>query len=710
MTEEQKNIDFAECLGSILEDAASAYPADHEELFRDSKRITLQSRSRGLPFFTIDLPEVGKRFDASLSSGRLNLANLPHTRGKKRGSIIPKLFLGLWKRIFDQDGLLLDDADPSAIFFLRQLFYVAKKVELECSPKYLFDTTREFFHVEANLPSVDPFWDDNSPIHRSVLGDLSDRQVRRDVCEPVIPGLDDTGTIVPSQLLETCQKVSDRIASSFGLIHPEDLIPRHGPGVVSDRKGKKFDKYEFLYWSDSLQDLFPFDMFGQLNMSENLTDSLPTGYPIFRDWHSKLVAVPKTQKGPRLIAAEPHSNQWIQQSIARWIRWKSADTLTGVMVDFFDQEPSRVAAVEASRTGLRSTIDLKSASDRLTPWLIQRVFRSNPGLVDMFRACRTKYMLNPLDKKYPTLTKLKKFATQGSALTFPLQSIVFSTLCLGVAKHLNPRRGLRSLAREIRVFGDDLIVPSSWVPTVKLLLEALWLKVNTTKTHSVGKFRESCGMDAFRGYDVTPAYVTSLQTKALDARLLQGAIDIQNHFYLKGLWHAASHLHQTVPQVRKFPVVSPEARVPGLITLSKKGSYYVETNNLGRKLRSRDIGSSRFSQTLQRVEVRLPIFRERGLSVLCNLPSAFRPLHEAEQRDLLYSRAEGGNILSGPLSEFILQSYEFAADEFRFRHPCLEETDGSQNQVLGKAAGIVTNRWVPEWDAGEAFHFGRRVA
>jgi hypothetical protein len=602
--------------------------------------------------------------------------------------VIPKLFWGFWNRIFDNDGLLREEPDPNSILFLRQLLYVAKKVELECSPKYLFDTTKEFFHVESTLPIPTPIWECSDRFNRDLCGSFPElfNGHRNNLLD--FPDGMGSVSVDTLALLETVQQTADRIASSFGLIHPEDLLPRHGPGVVSDRRGEG-DKFEFPLWSSTLLELFPYDTFGQLNVSDGLENSLPIHYPPEMEWYSRLIAVPKTQKGPRLIAAEPTCNQWIQQAIARWLRIGSRGTLIGTMVDFFDQTPSREAALAASITGSRSTIDLKSASDRLTCTVIQRIFRSNPGILDMLRACRTRYMQNTLDRKFPSLLKLRKFATQGSALTFPIQSIVFSILALGVGKHLEPRRSHRSLAKEVRVFGDDIIVPSTWVPTLKSLLERLWLKVNPAKTHSTGRFRESCGLDAFGGYDVTPAYVRSLRANALDARLLNGAIDTQNNFYLKGFWRAASFLIRTVPQIRKFPVVPLDARVPGLVIFNKKGLNYEGLYPL------------RFAQSLQRDEILLPVFRTRSENRfgenqgLSRRTSVFRFLHGSFERDF---RDESRQVYI-PASDIRPRIHQSIGEgrNNAFLHQ-VRPAKGQASETLVVRPAVVRRTWVPLWD------------
>jgi hypothetical protein len=96
------------------------------------------------------------------------------------------------------------------------------------------------------------------------------------------------------------------------------------------------------------------------------------------------------------------------------------------------------------------------------------------------------------------------------------------------------------------VYGDDIIVPVDWLGTVKRLFEGLFLRINTTKTHSQGKFRESCGMDAWDGYDVTVPHVLRFIGQGKHRPTPQ-VIEASNNFFSKGLWHASEYLRSTVP-------------------------------------------------------------------------------------------------------------------------------------------------------------------
>lgn len=568
------------------------YPADHLEAKRDSKRLALELRSRGQAFFTLDLPAIGKALDASLSGGRLAFTRLPGMAGRHKGSPVPRLFWGLWNRLFDRSGTLREDIDPDAVKLLRTLLYAGKKLNVDCKPKRLYEAVKEYFDVDYSLPpSLAPLLWDEPGVHFD--SDYLPTLLRAFGGEPDLwsdaasdPAGDAErfvavkgtrlsrkrgvlGLVACDEVLAHIQRVAGRVGGSLGFFDPDSLQGKHGPGAVSEKPVGR-NKYAFPTWSSRLEEFFPWDYHGVTTVDNFLENSLPISdlVPRFEESASKLCAVPKTQKGPRLIASEPVANQWIQQGLASEVTIRISRTLLRHSVTIRDQNPSREDALSASRHGRRATIDLSSASDRLSLRLVECIFRSNISLLKLMASCRTRFLRNPIDKKMPSHLRLRKFASMGSALTFPIQSIVFAVLSLGIGSYLHPRKSLASLAREVRVYGDDIIVPVDWVPLLRVVFSQLGLKVNDSKTFTEGNFRESCGMDAFRGSDVTPAYIR-WPTAELNHRSAIGYVACSNNFFLKGFWHTAAYLDEAADWVRKLPVVDASAVVFGRVSFCK---------------------------------------------------------------------------------------------------------------------------------------------
>lgn len=90
----------------LLEDARRAYPELRGEFLKDKERIALCYRNRGLAFFTLDLPSLDPVLLAGLESGRLMLGGPLTSRVSPRIKV-PKLFRGLWLRVFGKDSCLL---------------------------------------------------------------------------------------------------------------------------------------------------------------------------------------------------------------------------------------------------------------------------------------------------------------------------------------------------------------------------------------------------------------------------------------------------------------------------------------------------------------------------------------------------------------------------------------------------------------------------
>lgn len=583
------NIDMVECYQQIFNDWLTIHPEDRSETVRDHKRIALEYRSRGLSFFTIDLPAIAKYLYKAIDEERISPKGLPHTRGFSKGTSIPRLFRGFWLRIFGIDGRLREDADPDAIAYLSTLYVLFKKLDVPCAPKYVTKTIQEFIRDDEALPAPSEAWNSGfSGTSRAGLGHLLDfgRIAVPDNPEsPILLG----GHSDDFDLLSTCQRVADELSAELSYLEDSEILPKHGPGKVGDKPLGDY-KYNFPSWSPSLEVLLPYHVWGTHSLDAFLVRSEPLLHPPLVEGISRLAAVPKTQTAPRLIASEPTCNQWIQQGVSNALRKKVARSRLGRCIDFFDQLPSQLGALEASRNGKRATVDLRSASDRLSCALVQRVFRSNFRLLELMYASRTRFTDIPpsLVKTDQLATlqpgklsggrvdtgrrverdsfrvKLNKYASMGSALTFPVQSIVFAILAIGYGS-FHTRRSVSHCSGLVRVFGDDIIIPSEWVEGFSRLLRTLFLNVNSAKTFSHGKFRESCGMHAFRGFDVTPGYINS-PSSALNTRSALGYFDSVNNLFLKGYWHLSSYLEKTAQWGGKLPVVNCRSRAYGWVS------------------------------------------------------------------------------------------------------------------------------------------------
>jgi hypothetical protein len=322
------------------------------------------------------------------------------------------------------------------------------------------------------------------------------------------------------------------------------LVPKHGPGAIAEGR---VDKYDFTTWSPKLQAAFPWDWYGAGSLDQ---------VPDYREemTPSRLEQVPKTLKGPRLICVEPASNQWMQQAIRRFLEERIGSTPLGRSIDFRSQERSREWALEGSYSGQYATLDLSDASDRLSYRLVQYLFGSHRDLLQAMDAVRTEYVQLPDWHPY-RYVKLRKFATMGSALTFPVQSICFTILSVWALRLVEGRwnnwHNWESDFDRVRVFGDDIIVPTHAARATKLVLHECGLLVNDRKSFAGSNFRESCGCDAFKGVDVTPARYRKPYSG--DGPSTAALVEFSNNLHLKGWWKLANYvLTWLPPQERKL--------------------------------------------------------------------------------------------------------------------------------------------------------------
>lgn len=540
----------------LVMDAAYTFPSLLVEFERDLIRLQNLAEQRGLHFYMVDLPAAAKHLDRCLDAGKYSRSGLPCLKGVSKRIVIPKLFRGLYLLVFREDGCLKDDPSTEAIFFLRQILCFAKKTSIDCSQEAKDREVQDFVTVDTGLPEPTKFWEFPT-------------------CSPPDEGgfttifkEDTDGTM--SSVLRTLDTVSGVLTSTLGPYRLQDWKFRHGPGAVADAPFGA-NKYCWRNWSERLESAFPIADCGFHSYAVWADHASDSGVGSV-DPASRLICVPKTIERPRLIAAEPSEHQWCQQNIWHYFCSGVRDSWIDGFVRFRDQTLNQDLCISGSRSGELATLDLSSASDRVTCQAVSCLFRCNPHLLRSLAACRTRYVDLPNGKRHT----LRKFATMGNAVTFPVQSLLFLSVCLSavlVKRGLKPTLGnIKSLEGQVAVFGDDLIIPSDCRELVIQTLEHLLFKINVHKSFWNGKFRESCGVDSFAGTPVTPVYWKGLMTGKPESVAM--TVAVHNNLVSRFLMNTARYIASTLRGLGIIHVAA-DSGVFGLHTRTRPpiGSY-----------------------------------------------------------------------------------------------------------------------------------------
>lgn len=491
-------------------------------------RITILSRyeKEGESFLGITLPTFSEWLEESLHIGRVATSIFARFRKRpKQKSVLPCFLHGLTCRIFDsKTGELLEHPDPLSVEFIRKICRFAGKVFKVCDPERDFKAKNAFKVTDDSLRRLPKF--------------SQDKVLALDyICRRFLPKLE----------LAFARAIDD-----------ESILPKHGPGATADKawaNGKYKGREFYKRWDDlfSWEHLYGFSTIHQSNREVTMPkNELPV----------KVVSVPKTMKTSRIICVEPTAMQYAQQlTMARLI---DAFRRVGLYrhMNFYDQSLNQEAARIGSIDGSLATIDLSEASDRVSVKLVSLVFRHSPMLKRHLFGCRSTRAVMQDGR----LVHLRKYASMGSALTFPVEAFCFLTICLAAIcdeRKVFNRKGIpKSLAafenarKGVLVFGDDIVVPSDCIVKVTTYLEAFGLKVNSKKTFFKGSFRESCGHDYFNGHLVTPVYLRRDPPKShRDADRFVSWVHMANRMYKSGLTHTANKVADFIDKMYLLPMV-----------------------------------------------------------------------------------------------------------------------------------------------------------
>lgn len=484
-----------------------------DEWTRDFITCSARFKSEGFGFYTKTLPSLAQSLLEGIESGQLSPTP---TFRRKRGTQLPRIFHGLWKQIFSDDGKVLQCPSTEAFNDLYQLLIFQKKVEISIASEH----------------------------------DLAQFLDRND--NPFVP----SGWVANAILLNARKSMAS--LERFPTI---GYLPRHGPGAVAggEKREKKlvaFKGFRLLHNS------FPY--YSWFFASASLLLANLQDYP--REWVdsgcSVVLTVPKDSKSRRVIAKEPKEYQYIQGAIASWLKDYLPRFSNGA-IEFKDQSKNKLAA----QRGM-CTIDLSAASDCVTLSLVERIFP--PEFLNSFIACRVpRFSIGDGSERV-----LNIFATMGSGLCFPILALSIYALIRGIQTTF----GLPP--EELHIYGDDICCSERLFPYIMKYFPMVGMIPNQKKCFSRGLFRESCGGEFFQNTDVTPVRLRSTGSRIEDIiSLTATGNQLYRRFFNRASEYifscVGSRLHTTLPMCdERSSYLGRESRISGPVGKTRWNRRY----------------------------------------------------------------------------------------------------------------------------------------
>lgn len=609
-------------LSSLLIDFKRLEP-DVRNLERDLKTLEARVKHEGNGFLTVALSTYGDALDEGLAVRRFTCPP-----GFKTGRLaLPRLFSGLLCEVFDEKtGLLKDKPRMGYLKCLREILRVFRKLPLTGDQAEKLDQEAKDKFLSHDESITQTNWNERYKHH----------------------------------LMGVCRLVLNQLEG----VNYETLSYKHGPGAVSQRlsANQKWMVLASSIWENPGElegtgyDIHAVD---EVVCTEHLGGYNPPGEQVIhcigdeyspgqrqtdkdviermdgsrvnnRSFgcelsdislgQSRLVTVPKTSTSRRTITVEPLLRQFVQQGLNGALRDQIRKCpILANSLDLTDQSHNQKLAMDGSRTGLWATIDLSSASDLMGLDLVKFVFQSKPIFLDWLVRSRSSSYTDGKNHRI-----LKKYAGMGNATTFPVQSVVFAVIAIAAILDAVGKRPTRTrkggsvmrASRLVRVYGDDIIVPAQYSQQVVTWIEHFGLKVNAKKTFTDYRswwehqacFRESCGVDAYGGVDITPLYLRALPIArplpngrtggSIDPSVIASLVETSNLAWARCLYKFSATLASTAEGLLK-------KRLP--IVPARSGA-------LGWHCRIDACNPTKWDPSLQRLVFRAPVLKPTYMS------------------------------------------------------------------------------------------------
>lgn len=474
---------------SLLSDFVNLNPLYRSvDLARDYKTLESRFSSEGLGFLSVTLPQLMQDLFCFVEGGTPSYVGWKkHTRAEYPA------FLG---RLF---GEVYARGPYSAVSFgqIYQVCSAFKKLKGPFRETSLHKSLCSFVSVDEELGRIDF------------------------TAEPLVPILTNARRLIESVFQDVSWSELDK-----------ELKPRPGPGATNTYVDKHLRFRPHVVYEGLNEEFNYLDWFYSHSWDPIEDAKRYMCLPEKVDAESRFKFVPKYLFKPRGICIEENEMQFFQQALKGFLyRHLELHPATRGRINFSSQGVNRNLALDSSVTKECATIDMSDASDRVARELVHRLFL-NTALLDPLDAVSTRRIKLP-DGKY---LLAHKFAPMGSGVCFPVMAIVHWALIRSMIA-LSSIPDSEKVSKRVYVYGDDIIFPISACEVVYTYLPLFGMKLNKTKSFHTGPFRESCGVHAYDGLDVTPVYVNYVITKTQDCSdttTLLSLIAKEQLFFKKG--------------------------------------------------------------------------------------------------------------------------------------------------------------------------------
>lgn len=478
---------------------------------KDKAVVKNRLKSEGLAFATLTLPKLWAGLASYFETGQVLYPSfsLKGTTGH------PCFLSGLFRLAYGTG-----EDQITAVTLIYQISVIFSKIKGPYPEDVLSKQLADFVSVDKELDDINFLDEVREPIMERARDEIQNlmRDFSMDTCVPR-PGPGATNTPVAKHL-------------------------RYRPHVLYEQIDTVLPYVDWFY-------VHPWDCVDQtkhLLELEKAKVKEPTAR--FKFVHKKVGKA-------RGICIEQNEMQFLQQAVKHGIyRYVESHPSTKGRVNFSDQSVNARLALESSRNRRMATIDMSEASDRVHRHLVSYLFHGHE-LHDVLMALSTRSIELP-EGSQPSMIRISKYAPMGSGLCFPIMSLIHWALIRAII-HLSMLPN--DFKRNVYVYGDDIIIPCDCIEAVYTYLPLFGMKLNVDKSFYRSSFRESCGVHAFDGVDITPVYVKYILTST-NMKHAMSCIQVESQMYHKGFHNVAAIMRENVEKhfgaLPITPSLSPE--------------------------------------------------------------------------------------------------------------------------------------------------------